>query len=278
MFGYVMTNDRELSKEEQARFRRLYCGVCQELKQSAGSRGRFTLSFDSAFLALVLNALYEPPETSCRFVCGSHLLGHQQAQTGEMTAYAADVNTILFYYSCMDGWNDDRSRAKLCAARLLEPAFVRACGRRPEISAVIRKELDLLHSLEEAHSEDIDAAAGCFGRLLGAVFAVKQDQWAPVLTRMGDALGRYIYILDAWCDLKSDREKGHYNPLIPISDSPDYEEKVYSMLETEMALCARAFETLPIVKDIHLIRNVLYSGVWTRYSRKRKPQSREDKE
>ena len=276
MFGYVLINPEGLTKEEQSRYRQIYCGVCQDLYAATGARGRLTLTYDAAFLALVLNALYEPEEAGERFVCGPHPLRRRYASRGSMTAYAADINLILSYYSCLDGWKDDNSLIKKKAASMLKPAFEAASARVPEKAAVIQTELEALSRLEEARTTDIDAAAGCFGRLLGSVFAVEHDIWAASLNKMGDALGRFIYILDAWRDLKSDRRKGSFNPLLSIQDEKDYEDRVYAMLKTEMALCAQAFETLPIVKDIHLIRNVLYSGVWTRYSRKHPAASGEE--
>ncbi len=36
-----------------------------------------------------------------------------------------------------------------------------------------------------------------------------------------------------------------------------------------MADCTKEFERLPIVDNAELIRNILYSGVWTKFERKR---------
>ena len=33
-----------------------------------------------------------------------------------------------------------------------------------------------------------------------------------------------------------------------------------------MSECARAFERLPIVKDAEILRNIIYAGVWTKFS------------
>ena len=32
-----------------------------------------------------------------------------------------------------------------------------------------------------------------------------------------------------------------------------------------MAECAKSFERLPIVENAEILRNIIYSGVWTRY-------------
>jgi hypothetical protein len=35
-----------------------------------------------------------------------------------------------------------------------------------------------------------------------------------------------------------------------------------------MAECCKCFETLPIIKNAELLRNILYSGVWARWNSK----------
>ena len=267
MFGYVTVDAETLSPEERARFRRIYCGVCSCLP---GMRGRFTLSYDSAFLALVLNALYEPEETLEKAHCPVHPFSKHEKECSEITAYAADINIILFYYSLLDGWTDDKSAVKKVISDTLKHSFEAAVQRQPGKAVAIEQALKQLSGLEKARTADIDAAAGCFGHLLGEVFAYRDDMWAGTLRAMGDALGRFIYICDAWDDADKDKKNGAFNPLLPLRDEPDYEERVFEMLKLEMAACADAFERLPIVKDINIIRNVIYSGVWTKYSAKRK--------
>lgn len=273
MFGYVMVDAQSLGKEQQERFKRVYCGVCHEIR---GLKGRFSLTYDSAFLALLLNSLYEPEETELSCRCGAHPLKKQLLETGEMTRYAADINVILFYYSMLDGWSDEKSLPRKLTSDAFKKEFEAACARLPGKKQAINAELESLSSLEKARSNDIDAAAGCFGRLLGSVFAMKDDEWAPLLYRMGDALGRFIYICDAWDDCDKDIKNGAYNPLISIRNDADYEQRVYDMLRLEMAMCADAFEKLPIVKDADILRNVIYSGVWSKYCMKKKKAESEE--
>lgn len=94
---------------------------------------------------------------------------------------------------------------------------------------------------------------------------------------MGGALGRFIYLIDAWDDAAKDERHGSYNPLLPLRREPDYEERVYQILTMEIAECAMEFEKLPIVQDAGIIRNVLYSGVWTVYSRRREAAEKKRK-
>ena len=276
MFGYVNVNSPELTKAERRRFSGLYCGVCEELRRVCGARGRFALSYDCAFLALVLSSLYEPEEQKKRIFCSVHPVVRHPCHTSEITAYAADVNVLLGYYSCLDDWQDEGSKLKKAGADLLKKAFETCAARRKDKAEVIERELGRLSALEKEHCADIDTLSGCFGRLLGELFAYRDDNWADTLRRAGDALGRYIYILDAWDDAEKDKKNGAFNALSALQDKSDYEARVFEMLQCEMAHCADALEALPLVEDIGIIRNVIYSGVWMKYARKHKPAGEEN--
>ena len=277
MFGYVNINGKELSKAERARFLALYCGVCEELKGICGTKGRFVLSYDCAFLALVLNSLYEPEESKTKILCGVHPMVKHDCHRSEMTAYAADINVILAYYSCLDDWQDEGSKLKKVGADLLKKAYDTCAARRQDKAQVIKEQLGRLSKLEKERASDIDTLSSCFGQLLGEVFAYKQDKWTNTLREAGNSLGRFIYILDAWDDAAKDKRSGAFNALSSLKNESDYEVRVLDMLKCEMAHCADALESLPLVQDINLIRNVIYSGVWTKYALKRKPAGEGDK-
>ena len=63
MFGFVTANLKELTKEQKERYGAVYCGICRRISQQASQLCRLGLSYDMAFLALVLMSLYEPTET-----------------------------------------------------------------------------------------------------------------------------------------------------------------------------------------------------------------------
>jgi hypothetical protein len=64
MFGYVTANIKELTKQQQTRYNAVYCGICRQIREQSGQMSRLALSFDMAFLALLLMSLYEPEEVS----------------------------------------------------------------------------------------------------------------------------------------------------------------------------------------------------------------------
>lgn len=257
MFGTIITNPEALSPEEKERYQQAYCGLCHQLDKQFGSAGSATLTFDMTFLALLLGALYALPEQPLLRRCVPHPVKKHPAFTTQVTAYAASMNLALAYYQCLDDWNDDHNLAAREKSRQLEKFLPGIRQAYPRQCVAIEDGLQTLGQMEKANELNPDLPTNCFGELLGEVFCWHQDEYSPTLRRMGAALGRFVYLLDAVNDLKADIKKERYNPLVAQLDT-DF----MPVLTLMMAECTAAFEKLPITQDVGLMRNVLYSGVW----------------
>ena len=126
--------------------------------------------------------------------------------------------------------------------------------------------------LRSSHTQEVspDQAGACFGDLMAELFACQHDEWEAPLRRMGFFLGKFIYLLDAYDDLEDDAESGSFNPLLPVrarmqENGADFDGYMRTLLTMLMASCTRAFEILPIVENIDILRNILYAGVWTKF-------------
>lgn len=266
MFGYVIANCKTLSDAERARFRSLYCGMCKTLRDRYGNLERFTLSYDMTFLAMVLSALYEPEEEIGRARCLPHPIKPHDYAVNPLMEYAVDLNVALAYHKCADNWQDDRNPAYAAAMRALKSAYQRASAHRPAQCRAIEEWMDGIRAIEQSGAEEIDPPMNLTGKMLGTLFQIDpEDFWADQLFQMGDGLGRFIYFMDAYDDLKKDVKHGKYNPLKPMMHQENFEQICREGLMMMMADCADAFERLPVVKDADLIRNILYSGVWAKY-------------
>jgi hypothetical protein len=60
------------------------------------------------------------------------------------------------------------------------------------------KELNIVQDRED---ENLDAAAGLTGKMMGELLVYKDDQWASYLRKVGFYLGKFIYFMDAYYDL-----------------------------------------------------------------------------
>ncbi len=266
MFGYVIANHDIMTEEQVNRYRSIYCGLCRELRLRHGSLSRFTLTYDMTFLILILTSMYEPEEEGGQERCMMHPVHSHDWCSNSFTEYAADMNLALAYLNCMDDWNDDKNLASRIEAGVLKSGYDRVCEKYPERCAFIEKCLAELSELEEQKSDDPDAAAKCFGRLMGDLFIFVPDSiWGERLREFGEQLGEFIYIMDAVLDLERDIKKGSYNPLKTLAEGKSDDDFKY-MLTMLIGECAASFERLPMVNDVDIMRNILYSGVWLRYN------------
>lgn len=265
MFGYVLANSASLDKDQVARYRACYCGLCRTIRSRHGQLCRLSLTYDMTFLILLLDSLYEPETENGKNRCMVHPVNRQLWRCSQWTDYAADMNVALAYYNCLDDWQDDRNVPKYAYAQTLRPAYRRIQKQWPEQCALIEQCLAELTELEGAKSADLDGAAHCFGRLMAGLFHVKDDFWSDTLGRVGDTLGQFIYVMDAAMDEEEDAKKGRYNPISAFRKQyGDFD--VIQALTILMGDCTMAFETLPLEQDLDLLRNILYSGVWTRWA------------
>ena len=272
MFGYVIPNQDELKGKELKEYRAWYCGLCHCLQDKYGLKGRVSLNYEMTFLAMLLGALYEPETDSKVGGCVMHPLRKQKSYSCSYIEYAADMNILLTYYKCLDNWQDDRSVLSAAYAGTLRRSWKKVLEKYPQKAEQIRSALQSLSKAEEQQSSELDLTAGCFGDLCRAVFAYRQDEWSIELERFGFYLGKFIYILDAWDDRERDEKKGVYNPILVRMHSEwcglserELRERVRDILKLQISESCRVYERLPIVDNVGIFRNVLYSGVWTRF-------------
>ena len=275
MFGYVTASLRELTKEQQRRYSAVYCGICRRIREQSGQLSRLGLSYDMAFLAVLLMSLYEPEEFGGKNSCALHPITRRDWIDNDFVRYAADMNVALSYYNCLDDWQDDGKRSAKWMAESYKKHLPDIESRWPRQCRAIRDSIAALSDLETAGCPNPDEPAGAFGSLMGELLVVREDLWADTLRKMGNALGRFIYLLDAELDYDKDQRKGKYNPFLARGEEKDW-ARWEDYLVLTMGRCTAEFEKLPLVQDKALLDNILYSGVWVNYRRKRKEEERHD--
>ena len=258
MFGYVTINKQELKIKEYDKYQSYYCGLCRSLKKSYGFMGQLTLSYDMTFAVSLLNALYEPECVSGYTRCAAHPLVKHATRESIYSDYCADMNLYMAYEKCIDDWKDEKKISRLLYSFVLRNRVKKIKDKYPEKTAVIADKLKELSVYEKNNERSIDFPSGCFGKIMEEVLACHKDEWEEDLREMGFYLGKFIYIMDAYEDRDKDIKKGNYNPL-------NEEDDVESFLLMMMSECCKAFERLPIVEDVEILRNILYSGVWGKY-------------
>ena len=271
MFGYIAPRLDLLEENQHSRYRAFYCGICRETGNLSGRIGRLLLSHDMTFLAILLNSLFEPEETCVYMRCGFHPVYPKEMKTGKIIHYAAAMNLILMDFKCEDQVRDDHSRVGQLERKMIHSAVESLSKEYPLQYSEIQNALISLWKEEQSGKPDPDRLCNLSGKMLGTVFAPEWSDpfWIPILRGLGEGLGRFIYWMDAWDDLELDHRKKHVNPLDCLNASNERDFFVKDSLEVLISEATAYFEALPLEKDLDLLRNVLYSGVWQRYEVKK---------
>lgn len=268
MFGFVTASEKELNKQEQMRYNAVYCGICRQIRIRASQTARLALSYDMAFLALLLMSLYEPEETSGDRACHLHPIHPKPWVDNEYIGYAADMNVALAYYKAQDDWQDDQSLSGKVKTHMFSKNYEEIALRYPRQCKAIADCIHKINTLEKENCPNPDLPAGAFGELMAELLAYQEDMWAPILRQMGMALGRFVYLADATVDYRRDKRKGKYNPYLAMGTGED-PERWEEYLVLAMGRCTAEFEKLPLVQDKPILDNILYSGVWCNFRRKK---------
>lgn len=265
MYGYVVINKPEMKFKEFDEYRGYYCGLCHCLREKYGIKGSLSLSYDLTFLAVFLSGLYEPEKEKSKEMCLVHPFQRQLAIRSEYVDYAADMSILLAWHKCQDDWKDEGDVWKKLYGECIKKGYQKVCAKYPEKCKVVEICMKNIAAAEKRGEDDLDELAGYFGNIMAEIFVAHEDMWEDSLREIGLNLGKFIYILDAYEDMEEDERKGHFNPLLSWKNRPEFHEEIQKILKMHAAFCAAEFEKLPIVDNVSILRNILYSGIWNKY-------------
>lgn len=265
MFGYIRACKPELKVKEYDIYKAVYCSLCKKLGKSYGILSRFTLSYDFTFLALLNMSLKDGCDGFERKRCAFNPLKKcnycKNDSAMDMPAAAA---MIMLHYKILDNIADERGFKKLgylCLKPVFSHAHKKAAKQYPDIESAVAEYIASQNALEKANCTFIDQAADPTAIMMQEIlsFLSTDETQKRVLRRMGYCIGRYIYLLDAACDLPRDIKTGSYN-VLKTADG-DIKEKITPQLYFCINEAARAYELLDIKKYKSILGNIIYLGL-----------------
>ncbi|QSX04698.1 hypothetical protein JYG23_08245 [Sedimentibacter sp. zth1] len=240
------------------------------MKKNYSNLSRLTLNYDMTFLILILSSLYEVEDRTEKKRCITHPIEKQLIIQNEITDYAAAMNIMLAYYNCKDNWIDEKDFKSLVFSKLINHNFDKTVKLYEEKQKFIKKSLDNLQELEKKNCDNIDDVSNEFGYLMGELMVYKNDNWEKILRNVGFFLGKYIYILDAYLDVETDKKNNSYNPFLNIKFNK--EQNIDSFANDAMLLnlsfLHQEIDKLPLIKDKGIIDNIILSGIMSKLKKK----------
>lgn len=274
MFGYIMPEKPELKIREFDVYRAYYCGVCKSIGNRHGQLKRMTLTYDAAFLALLLCSVLKIETKLVKERCMVHPAKKSFVTYNEIIDYSSDINIILAYNNMKDKWQDDKSKGALIALAVLKRVYKKLMVQYPGKCAIISRRLEDLSLLEKNKCASIDEAAEPFAKLMEEVMDYEKldDKTRQALRWMGYNLGKWIYIIDAFDDLEKDIKSSSYNPLLIHfnykgggDDICDFKDKIKGQVEFTLLYClgeaSKAFELVDTKENKGILENILYIGM-----------------
>lgn len=268
MFGYVRPEKPDLLIRDFTAYKAVYCGLCKTIGRRCGQLPRLAVTFDMTFLSVLLLALRPWLPEAVQEGCVLNPLKKKPVLAADpVLDFAADLSCLLAWYSAKDDAADEKPlRGRLTALFLARPAG-KAREKHPELDALIQGELDRLAQLERQDS--LEETSSCFGALLKAVFLAglraafgeEADEVTALLVGdAAEALGRWIYLIDAFDDLEQDRLKGNPNHLAGLDD-PDARKLAESLLIEAEEAVDRNLALLTYEQFGGLVYNIVTAGL-----------------
>lgn len=266
LFGYIRIYRDELKVREYERFKAYYCGLCREIKRSYGFAAHMALSYDAAFLSLLLCSVQGSADEAAPCRCMSNPLVKRPAVcSNPYLAYGAAVNTVLARFKLVDDWRDDHSVKALLALTLLRGAKLRR--EWGGLYRTVQADLAVLSALEDSGCAVPDEAADRFGALMEHIFVLpitEPDGTRRVLGHIGYLLGRFIYLLDAVADRERDAKKSAYNPF-NLKYPGGMDEKALAQAKDALTFTlselSHTYALLDVRQNAPILDNIIYLGL-----------------
>ncbi len=263
MFGYVRPLRSEWRVRDDDLYRAAYCGLCRCLRRRYGTFAPMTLSYDCAFLVLLL---WEPERefsVSPGRCVTDPLRKRPMCPDGPALDRSADVGVVLTWWKLRDAQADGGFRegiAARSAQAALGGAYRRAREFLPDFDAAAKARLEELAQLERERCPSMDRAADAFARLLQAA-APAEDPRFRVLEQLLYHLGRWIYLIDARDDLEEDLEKGNYNPVAARFGPEGDDGALKATLDGSLDRMGAALQLGDFGRLTPLLENIIYLGL-----------------
>ena len=281
MLGYVKTEKAELKMREYEIYCGYYCGICKSIGRRYGQLPRMALSYDAAFLAILLASLDDEQDLPLQEHCAVHHIKKKTVIYNKAVDYAGDVMLILAWHKLRDDAEDEGKTYAKASMLLLDRIYKKLRAAHGTLCSDIEAALRELSALEREKCDSIDMAAESFSGIMRAIFREGMltlygsdipENTLNAMETIGYHMGKWIYMIDAADDIEDNIASGAYNPLLyrfgfdPGSeDAAAFRERIDGPLRFNLfhylAVTANCLDSLDIKKNQGIIDNVVYFGL-----------------
>lgn len=274
MFGYVTPCKGELKIKDYEKVKSYYCGLCRAMKYNYGNISRLALNYDMTFLAIFLDALSTEKNKYIKDTCIRHPFKERVFVINNYAIeYAAFWNATLAYYKCLDDIEDDNSIKGRIFSKIIKPSLKKVPPRFKEMETYLKEKLTILYSYEKNKDfSNLDELTHPFGELTAFIMLsyFPKHKNSEELYHIGYNLGKWIYIMDAYDDLKEDIEKNDFNGINYLMNKKNLpyiellntiKPRIDFILTCYARECTNALKQIPLEKNREIVENIFSYGM-----------------
>lgn len=285
MLGYVKIDKGELKVREYEIYTGYYCGICKSIGKRYGQLPRMALSYDAAFLAIMLASLDDESDLPVQEHCVAHpMIKKKTIVRNRAVDYAGDVMLLLAWYKLMDDAKDEGKLYAKATMTMLKRVYKKLRSRYAALCTGMENRLSELSALEEDKCPNLDMAAEAFAKIMEIIFyegvkavygqdsARVADEASSLLAKIGYHMGKWIYLIDAVDDIEENLRSGAYNPLLyrfQYDETAETADEFRARIEPDLrfnlyhylAVLSNYADSLDIKKNKGIIENVIYFGL-----------------
>lgn len=269
MFGYVQVFKDELKLKDYEAYKAVYCSLCKQLGKDYTIFARFMLNYDLTFFALFLMSVDSSAPCFGKGRCTFNPLKtcNYCKSESEPLRKAAALLVLMSYYKLVDNIRDGGLFTK-AGLSIIRPLFAmwrrKAAKLYPQYSTAC---MDMYSKQIKAESEGggIDEAAEPTAGLLRFVFEQEaySDRIRPAFSEFGYHLGRWIYLMDAACDIDDDIKHKSFNPIYNKLHKSKAESAVFcdNLLSQSVYLIESAYKLIDKRRFADILDNIVLIGL-----------------
>lgn len=274
MYGYITPDKSKLYQKDFLLFRAFYCGVCKTCSKSHGTLPRLSTNYDIAFLSVFLHSYLNVLPEFCKQNCILNPFKKKDiVKTSLLMQDIMNLNILLTYHNIQDKIIDGDGFKNCIYSSVFKRAYNTAVKIFPEIDKTIIDNYQDLRALENQNCQSIDRVSHCFADMLSKCIKLiikkhNGDYENTHLMNFLYNLGKYVYLMDALDDLKSDYKSNNYNPFLThfggFTDKTKFIEKnktdIDFIINMTINQIIENFNQLTITEGRDLLQNIIYYG------------------
>ncbi len=268
MFGYIKPNYPYLYLKDDNLYRGLYCGMCKSIKKANGNMARFSLTYDIAFMSLLIHSIKGVDVEIKNSTCIAHCIKKRpMTKVDEISLLLADVNLILAKYKISDDINDEK-KGKIKGI-FVSKGYKKAVKRHKKIDEIVKNQYANLLTLEKQNCQSIDIVSDCFAKMLEEISTYALQEFATDDTKLlFYTIGKWIYLIDALDDYDKDIKKSNYNVFRATYNQNNYKslidnyyEQIVSIFGSIFSQMSESYQKISFKFNKDLSSNIIFRGI-----------------